>query len=146
MPDDYKCELGSPNDSGKSGCGKKDTCTQTGSVDEVRDALFIQLKIYSYVNGIKTKIFPAIQVNEKLDELSLQGIIWHHGDKMDTGHYTAMVKHDGIWYHTNDQNIYDYPVNRVYTIVTYWKTLPGDTVVPAVRGFSLFISNCLFPC
>ena len=71
--------------------------------------MIIQLKVFAQDNyGRRTKLFPDVIVNQELhlfDEFDLQGIIWHHGQSCDNGHYTSNVKANGIWHHTNDYNI-----------------------------------------
>ena len=39
------------------------------------------------------------------DHFELQGIIWHHGESYNNGHYTSNVKVNGVWYNTDDTSI-----------------------------------------
>jgi hypothetical protein len=92
--------------------------------------MIIQLKIFVEDEyGRKKKIFPDLFVDHELlryEYFDLQGIIWHHGEDYDEGHYTSSVKVNEVWYQTNDtlitQNEMFQTVNdQVPYIVVYKK-------------------------
>ena len=71
------------------------------NINELSDVLIIQLIIYRS-DANRRKIFPNFVIDQHLDRYSLQGVIWHHGSNMDSGHYTCMVKHNDTMYHLSD--------------------------------------------
>ena len=75
---------------------------------ELGDFMIIRLKIFTYENGNETKYIPNMTIDQgihKYDYFDLQGIIWHHGQSADFGHYTSNVKVNNIWYCINDTTI-----------------------------------------
>ena len=104
LPEDYRCQL-----TEDEGCLSIGTVSKESVVTEVKDILVIQLKIFSHDSlGNERKFLPSIVINEHIshfDNFTLEGIIWHHGENVNNGHYTAMVKHSDTWYHTNDSAI-----------------------------------------
>ena len=53
-------------------------------------------------------IFPRLNVDQtatQFEEMTLKGIVWHSGQSIASGHYTASAKRNGQWYMTNDQRI-----------------------------------------
>ena len=103
-PEDYICRLG-PH----GGCGKRNTCSRSTQIDALNNVLIIQLLIFTYDDnpdsptyGGKRKKFPNFIIDQTIDRYSLQGIIWHDGHYADSGHYTAMIKHNADWYHISD--------------------------------------------
>ena len=106
IPSDYKCNLGPTN-----GCGLKNTCNKTSHISKLEDIVIIHLLIFTYdAHGNRRKIFPNFIISQHLDQYSLQSIIWHHGDNLDSGHYTSMVKHNHRWHHISDTDLDMYPV------------------------------------
>merc|ERR1712050_267209 len=54
------------------------------------------------------KLFPDLivdQVLHRYEYFDLHSITWHHGAKVDSGHYTTNLKKNGIWYNANDKVI-----------------------------------------
>ena len=81
----------------------------------------------------------------RYDCFDLQGIIWHHGSTCNTGHYTADVKVDNIWYSANDTCVKESATfecksdgNVAPYIVVYKKRnaqiVPYQTVRESVEG------------
>ena len=89
VSDEYRCNLGN-----EGGCQSLNTCTKSLNINRLGEILIIQLIIYKFDNYGRRKIFPYLIVDQQLDQYSLQGIIWHHGNNIDAGHYTSMVKHN----------------------------------------------------
>ena len=89
------------------------TCSKSSHINELKDVLIVQLLIFTYDSnpnsvtyGHKRKIFF-----QQIDQYSLQGIIWHHGSNVDSGHYTSMIKHNDTFYHISDaENLNSYDV------------------------------------
>jgi ubiquitin C-terminal hydrolase len=84
---------------------KKETITKRKYLES--DGLMINiLRGYKNKNNnkkSKTKlIIPEyINLNKKLELIS---IIIHHGNSIDAGHYTCLIKHKSKWYHFDDMN------------------------------------------
>ena len=116
-PREYMCNLGK-----HGGCHKVDTCSKSSHINELKDVLIVQLLIFTYDSnpnshsfGHKRKIFPNLIVNQEIDQYSLQGIIWHHGSNVDSGHYTSMIKHNDTFYHISDADeLNNYPVDKFH--------------------------------
>ena len=108
MPEDYRCQLGP-----SGGCNTINSCTKQSLLYELKDVLVIQLLIYSHdALGRKRKLFPNLNIERTItpfEKYNLQAIIWHHGASLESGHYTAMVKHNGRWIHISDTDI-TYPI------------------------------------
>ena len=108
MPEDYRCQLGP-----SGGCNTINSCTKQSLLYELKDVLVIQLLIYSYdALGRKRKLFPNLNIERTItpfEKYNLQAIIWHHGASLESGHYTAMVKHNRQWIHISDTDI-TYPI------------------------------------
>ncbi len=109
-PRGYMCNLGK-----YGGCHKMNTCSKSSHINELKDVLIVQLLIFTYDSdplsvsyGHRRKIFPNLIVDPQIDQYSLQGIIWHHGSNVDSGHYTSMIKHNTNWYHISDDNLNSY--------------------------------------
>ena len=95
--DEYRCNLGE-----NGGCKSQATCTKSLNINELGEILIIQLIIYKFDNYGRRKLFPNLVIDQELDQYRLQGVIWHHGQNIDAGHYTSMVKHNGCMYHLSD--------------------------------------------
>ena len=121
MPEGYRCNLGL-----EGGCHKIGSCSKASLVSELRDLLVIQLLIFSYdTYGRRRKLFPGFNVEQQItqfDDFTLQGIIWHHGQSIDSGHYTSMVKHNERWYHISDTEVDHYEIK--------FSCQPGEETVP----------------
>ena len=106
---DYRCERREDENGNVNGCNELGKCTISHDLTVPGEFLIIQLKVFAQDNyGRRTKLFPDVIVNQELhlfDEFDLQGIIWHHGQSCDNGHYTSNVKANGVWHHTNDYTI-----------------------------------------
>ena len=66
---------------------------------------------------VKRKIFPAIDIDQtitKFDNYRLQGIIWHHGEGLDTGQYTSLVNPLTPGGSSSDQSSRDYCIACMY--------------------------------
>ena len=87
---DYRCE----------NCNKKGFCTISSSITHIADVLSIQLIIFRYVNRTVRKVFPFVIIDNEIrlfDDQTLQGIIWHHGNNANCGHYsTSVIVDDGF--------------------------------------------------
>ena len=44
-------------------------------------------------------------LNQKSEQYSLHGVIYHHGNVMRSGHYSADVCIDGVWYNFDDAGV-----------------------------------------
>ena len=95
----YRCALGPNNE----GCNQIRTVKEYMQISNVKDVLILHLKIFRFnLDGTSRKIHPSLNVPQDINQLPLQAIIWHHGETLNCGHYTATVKHNGRWYHLND--------------------------------------------
>ena len=114
--DDYTCELGANDE----GCKKTGTCSKGTRITKCKDTVVIQLNIFENnpITNVRSKILPNLEVDNKInifEDYYLQGIIWHHGHTIASGHYTSMVKHNESWYHMNDHHeINVYPNDIVF--------------------------------
>ena len=73
--------------------------------------MVIQLEIFNYDQVSKdfSKTVPNLKIEEKihnilLETFQLQAIVYHIGCSPFRGHYKSSVKHDNIWYTTNNLN------------------------------------------
>ena len=111
MPD-YRCEI----DPSRS-CTQRNSCNKRSILSGFKDILVIQLKIFSHDEfGQQRKFFPDLFIDESITQFAqykLKGIIWHHGNSIQSGHYTAMIKQrNGQWIHISDTIIDEtcYPI------------------------------------
>ena len=113
----YRCEI-LRNESGneifdsngnRQGCGLTGYCSEQVHLTVSGDFIIIHLKIYNYDDyGRKFKLFPHINIDDEIfrfDHFDLQGVIWHHGNSFNGGHYTCQVKVNEIWYNADDHKI-----------------------------------------
>ena len=152
---DYRCERVRDENGNVNGCNESGFCTISHDLTVPGEFLIIQLKVFAQDNyGRRTKLFPDVIVNQKLhlfDEFDLQGIIWHHGQSCDNGHYTSNVKANGVWHHTNDYTITQREMFRtiggqVPYIIVYKKRIaqitPNINELNSARGSELeFMKN-----
>ena len=97
---DYRCE----------NCNKKGFCTISSSITHIADVLIIQLIIFRYIGGTTKKVIPSVIIDNEIrvfDDLTLQGIIWHHGYNANTGHYTSSVIADYRWFSISDTDVHE---------------------------------------
>lgn len=77
--------------------------------------------------GIQRKFFPDLIIDQEItciDQYILKAIIWHHGEDVQSGHYTVMIKQiNDQWIHISDANTNHYSVkfscSRDDTMVPY---------------------------
>ena len=147
---DYRCEIEIDEHGNTKGCDQIGHCNQSVQITEMGDIMILQLKIYTAdVYGQRSKIFPNILIDQEITRyecFKLQGIIWHHGDNWDSGHYTADVKVDDVWYSTNDTVINEgatFECNSNSTIspyiIVYKKR--NNRVVPFTNAALNYLTN-----
>jgi ubiquitin C-terminal hydrolase len=90
--------------------------TKLTKIDKCPDILIIQLKRF---NEALIKNSQTISIPEKLDMTNhimddvnkidamynLYGMVIHHGDNMQGGHYTSRIKHNNRWYNISDDRV-----------------------------------------
>ena len=59
--------------------------------------------IFQYIGGTTKKVIPSVII----DDLTLQGIIWHHGYNANCGHYTSSVIADYRWFSISDTDVHE---------------------------------------
>ena len=136
MPEGYRCDIF------PLPCNRYNTCNKQSILSELKDGLVIQLIIYSYDEfGHQRKFFPNIHVNQHIIQFAqynLKAIIWHHGDSLQSGHYTVMVKQqNNQWIHISDTNTTTYSIQfdccqgdeSVPYILIYTKNDANDTQI-----------------
>ena len=125
-PNEYFCER----------CENSGVSTKTYGFDQANDIIALQLSIFSYDQyGNSWKKSPSIEIEKDIsvfEDYSLQGIIWHHGENLNSGHYTATVKHNENWYHISDNKV-SYDVK--------FSCNAGDDMVPYLLFYSKNISG-----
>ena len=97
---DYRCE----------NCNKRGFCTISSSITHIADVLIIQLIIFQYIGGTTRKVIPSFIIDNEIrvfDDLTLQGIIWHHGYNANCGHYTSSVIADYRWFSISDTDVHE---------------------------------------
>ena len=108
MPQGYRCDIQ------PLPCNKYNTCNKQSILSGLKDVLIIQLIIYSHDEHITRKFFPELHINQRITQFAqynLKAIIWHHGDSLQSGHYTAMVKQrNEQWIHISDTDKGSYPI------------------------------------
>ena len=106
--EEYRCER-EIKENEMIGCDKIGTCSQSSQMTDIGEYMIISVRIYrSDEYGRKIKFIPNLRIDQVIrvyERLDLQGIIWHHGESFDYGHYSCNVKINGIWYDANDRNI-----------------------------------------
>ena len=99
-----KCEM-----ENSIGCNKKGCCTNSTSITDIKSIFIIQLMIISYDKlGNTRKIIPNLIIDREIrrfDLFALQGVIWHKGSSLNSGHYTCTIKLNNIWFICNDTAI-----------------------------------------
>ena len=123
------------------GCNKRGCCTKSTSITDIVNIFIIQLMIFSCGRwGNTQKFIPNLIIDQEIrrfDLFALQGIIWHEGNSMNSGHYTSTIKVNNTWFIANDtairegrrfvcsNNDYITPYVLVYKTVT-------DFIVPSL--------------
>ena len=63
---------------------------------------------FRYVNRTVRKVFPSVIIDNEIrlfDDLTLQGIIWHHGNNANCGHYSSSVIVDDRSFSISDTDV-----------------------------------------
>ena len=109
--EEFQCRGNLDNDPNTSdrGCGKIGTCTEYTAMNVPGDILIIQLQVFRWNENLSPyKYIPKIVLNEQLicsDSFELTGIVWHTGDRTNSGHYTSNVKIGNTWFYTDDAHV-----------------------------------------
>ena len=105
---EYRCER-EVKENQIIGCDKIGTCNQSIQITDIGEYMIISLRIYHTDEyGRKIKFIPNLKIDPEIhvyDTFDLQGIIWHHGDSFNYGHYSCNVKIKDNWYEANDRMI-----------------------------------------
>ena len=95
----YKCD----------NCELKDKCVKEFTVSDTSEVIILQVKAFSYINGITVKNNSTVLVDGQLDifygkQYSLHGVIYHIGTA-NSGHYICKVKYNDKWIVMSDTKI-----------------------------------------
>ena len=98
---EYRCE--------KQGCNGTNA-SKTLRLTGFSDILVIQLKIFSFDDHMQSrKLKPSINLDDQISyygiAMNLFGVIYHGGNRANSGHYTSALKVHGKWFLTNDSQI-----------------------------------------
>ena len=115
-------------------CSAKDNCFKSVSFSNTANIVIIQLSIFKInFDGLYRKLRPSIKIDKRIDidnkHFNLQGIIYHHGVGIDSGHYTSGVNIDENWYTIDDS---------IVTKEIKFKSTFNDDVVPYIL---IYINN-----
>ena len=107
-------------------CQKVQNACQSTKLSLAPDTLCLQLQRFRSQNNVTKKIltevtFPLVGLNidhwslEKNEKYSLVGVVCHHGEQVEAGHYTAFVYSEDkkSWYSCNDKNVSPVRVTEV---------------------------------
>uniref|UniRef100_A0A0N4ZQG6 USP domain-containing protein n=1 Tax=Parastrongyloides trichosuri TaxID=131310 RepID=A0A0N4ZQG6_PARTI len=101
-------------------CEKKVCAEMTTTFRHLADVLIISVKRYTQTLMVRNKLFTKIEYplhelivdevdgdgNVKPVKYQLQALAKHKGDSITSGHYTALVKYDNIFWYCNDEDIH----------------------------------------
>ena len=95
-----------------SNCPVRTNAIKSRTLFHISDYLIVSLGMFSYdrINLTSRKLVPDVKIeaefeNVLLGTVSLQAIVFHHGDAANSGHYTSAVKYGQIWYSINDDKV-----------------------------------------
>eukprot|EP00111_Clytia_hemisphaerica_P024389 TCONS_00071962-protein len=111
-------------------CPVRTNATKSTILFNVADTLIIQLIIFGFdrTTNSSKKLAPNLTIETKVENvllgtLHLQGIVYHHGNSPNSGHYTAVVKHGETWYSADDEHVAPFQTNSFRCSVNE-KTVP----------------------
>jgi ubiquitin C-terminal hydrolase len=114
-------------------CAQKQTCTKQIKIVNEPDLLPVQFKRFEYnqqtnrINKITTPATIPLQYTTTINgaevTYKLRSVIFHHGDTVENGHYTSVVRYNNVgWYECNDSTITVLDNNQLTRMITDSKT------------------------
>ena len=93
-------------------CPARTNATKSKTIISISDFVIISLVVFRYDQATNTsrKLVPNLNIethfeNVLLVNITLQAVIFHHGDTPNSVHYTSAVKYGNIWHITNDERV-----------------------------------------